>query len=251
MSETLSILCWRWQSPVGYRSTFAPETVYALKEMLRRHLHMPYRLICITDKPEEIKGVETMRLWDEGREIPSPFGRHNPSCYVRLKVFAPDAGKYFGPRLVSIDLDTVIVNDITPLFERDDEFVIWGESAKERERWGEAPKQYYCGSMWMLKTGTRPLVWTEFDPHVTPLKAKLAGCFGSDQGVIAYTLGPNEATWGRKDGVYSWRKHIHPKGGALPPEARITFWHGKMDPWSAAGQKYKWVRDSYPMDVVA
>ncbi len=246
MSETLTVLCWRWQSPVGYRSTFAPETVYALKEMLKRHLHMPYRLVCITDKPEEIKGVETMRLWDEGREIPSPFGRHNPSCYVRLKVFAPDAGKYFGPRLVSIDLDTVIVNDITPLFERDEDFVIWGDREHDRKMWGDNGKQWYNGSLWMLRTGTRPQVWTQFNPEKSPEKTMVAGHRGSDQGWLSYILGPNEATWGRSDGVYSYRKHIAPHGNTLPDGARLVSFHGRHDPWAYQCQHVKWIHQHYP-----
>lgn len=248
MSEPLTVICWRWQSPVGYRSTFGPEHVYALKEMLRRHLHAPYRLVCVTDQPEQLKGIETIRLWDEFRSVPSPFGAHNPSCYVRLRVFAPGAGKLFGPRLLSIDLDTVIVNDITPLVERDEDFVIWGESPAERKLWGEAEKQYYCGAMFMLKTGTRPQVYTRFDPEKTPELAKRAKCFGSDQGVISYILGPNEATWGRKDGVFSFRKHLSPRGPEYFPEAmRVAMFHGKIDPWHHRASLFPWVRRHYPL----
>lgn len=240
----LTFVCWRWQSPVGYRSTFLPESVYALRAMLARHYTRAFRFVCVTNRPEELVGVETLPLWEEGLAIPSPFGRHNPSCYVRLKAFAPDAGKMFGERLVSIDLDTVIVDNIEGLLDRPEDFVIWGES--------DFAKQWYNGSLWMLKTGTRPQVWTQFDPETSPLIATRAGARGSDQGWISYILGKHEATWGREDGVYSFRKHIFGEnGGVLPPNAKIINFHGHVDPWSYRAQHLAWVREHYPMQVSA
>lgn len=242
MSGPLTFVTWRWQPPRGYRSTFAPETVYALREMIRRHYPHPHRFVCVTDEPHRLPGIETITLWDDCSRIPSPIGHSYPSCYRRLKVFAPDAGEMFGERLVSIDLDSVIVGDLTPLFDRDEDFVIWGES--------DFPHTTpYCGSLWMLKTGTRPQVWTEFDEATTPAKAWRAGCRGSDQGIIAYILGKGEATWTRKDGVYSYRKHIATNGNRLPSDARLTSWHGKIDPWSPRAQQIDWVREFYPVAV--
>jgi hypothetical protein len=242
--EPLTVACWRWRSPVGYRSIFGPETVYALRDMVKRHLQIPHRFLCITDRPEELKGVETIRLWDDCAAIPSPFGRHNPSCYRRLKIFAPDAGKVFGERIVSIDLDTVIVRDITPLFDTDVDFKIWGESDYPKSQW-------FNGSLFMLRTGTRSQVWTKFDPDTSPEIASRAGAKGSDQGWLSYILGPNEATWGRKDGVFSFRKHIAANGWRLPDEARVVNFHGRWDPWGYDAQKLDWVRAHYPMGAVA
>lgn len=242
----ITFVAWRWQSPVGYRSTFTPETVYALREMINRHYHQPFRFVCVTDQPEQLKGVETIRLWEDGRAIPSPFGQHNPSCYVRLKVFAPGMEKLFGERLVSIDLDTVIVNDITPLFDRDEDFVIWGDREQDRKLWGDNGKQWYNGSLWMLRTGTRTRVWTEFDPEKSPALAAKAGHRGSDQGWLSYVLGPGEATWGRSDGVYSFRKHIAPRGATLPEGARLVSFHGRWDPWDYRCQHFEWIRTHYP-----
>lgn len=244
MSDPITFVCWRWQPLKGYRSTYAPETVYALREMIRRHYTHPHRFVCVTDRPEELPGVETIPLWTDHSQVPSPFGTSYPSCYRRLKVFAPDAGQIFGPRLVSIDLDTVIVRDVTPLFDRDEDVVLWGES--------DFPgRQHYCGSLWMLRTGTRPKVWTKFDPKVTPTLARLAGARGSDQAIMSYLLGPNEARWTRKDGVFSYRKHIAQMGNRLPDEARLICFHGKHDPWDYRSQQIPWVKQHYPMGVTA
>jgi hypothetical protein len=240
MREPVTFVSWRWLSPVGYRSVFGIETVYALKAMIAKHYAHPFRFVCVTDQPKLLPGIETIPMWDDCAAIPSPFGRHNPSCYRRLKVFAPDAGKVFGPRLVSIDLDTIIVSDITPLFDRDEDFVIWGESDFPRKQW-------YNGSLWMLRTGTRTQVWTRFDPETSPTRAARAGCKGSDQGWINYVLGKDEATWGRKDGIYSFRKHLFPLGDVLPEDARVVSFHGRCDPWSYQAQQFKWIRMHYPL----
>lgn len=243
--KPLTVVCWRWRSPVGYRSVFGPETVYALRAMVQRHYAQPFRFVCVTDEPKALPGIETIPIWDDCAAIPSPSGRHNPSCYRRLKVFAPDAGKLFGERLISIDLDTVIVGDVTPIFDRPEDFVIWGESDYPRSQW-------YNGSLWMLRTGTRSKVWTEFDEDKSPGIAQRAGARGSDQGWMSYILGPNEATWGRKDGVYSFRKHVFGQfGGALPSDARIVNFHGRWDPWGYDAQKIPWIRTHYPAQVSA
>ena len=235
----LTFVTWRWTPVKGYRSTFGPETVYALRDMIGRHYAKPQRFVCVTDQPAALPGIEAIPLWSDCSSIPSPIGHSYPSCYRRLKVFAPDAGEMFGERLVSMDLDTVIVGDITPLFDRPEDFVIWGES--------DFPHTTpYCGSLWMLKTGTRTKVWTAFDPATSPRKAWKAGCRGSDQGWLAYILGKGEATWTRKDGVYSYRKHIAKHGNRLPENARITCWHGKEDPWSYRNQQIPWVKAHYP-----
>lgn len=154
-------------------------------------------------------------------------------------MFAPDAGETFGERVVSIDLDTVIVSDVTPLFDRTEDFVIWGES--------DFPHTTpYCGSLWMLKTGSRPHVWTAFHPETSPREAWRAGCRGSDQGWLAYILGKGEATWTRKDGVYSQRKHISKLGNRLPDNARLISWHGKVDPWTYSSMQIPYVKQHYP-----
>lgn len=237
--EPLTFVSWRWQPPRGYRSTFGPETVYALREMIQRHYQGPFRFVCVTDNPKELPGIETIPLWSDLADMPSPLGHSYPSCYRRLKVFAPDAGETFGPRIVSIDLDVVIVRDITPLFDRPEDFVIWGES--------DFPgRQHYCGSLWMLRTGTRPRVWTEFNPQTAPKLARKAGARGSDQAWLSYILGNKEATWSRKDGVYSYRKWIAHRNNELPADARIAIFHGKHDPWSPRIQGIPWVSQHYP-----
>lgn len=236
---TPTVVCWQWQPPKGYRSVFTAESVRILRNMVRRYYPSPHRFVCVTDTPKDIdRDIETIQLWPDHALVPSPHGAHNPSCYRRLKVFAPDAGEMFGERVISMDLDTVITGDLAPLFDRPEDFVIWGQTDFPKTTW-------YNGSLWSLKTGTRTQVWTQFDPKRSPALAKGAGARGSDQGWIGYILGKKEATFGQADGVYSYRVHVRPNANRLPENARVVNFHGRMDPWSYECQKVEWIREAY------
>ncbi len=233
----ISVVCWRWRSPSGYRSNFGPESVSVLRRMVARHYPEPHRFICVTDDPKGIdKDVEIVPLWDEFASIPNPSNRRNPSCYRRLRAFSPAIAAVFGERFVSVDLDTVIVGDLRPLWNRQEDFLIWGETN---------PKSFYNGSMFMMTAGARRQVYEEFNPQTSPRTAHRAGRFGSDQGWISYRLGPGEATWGRQDGVYSFRVHLQEGTLPLPPEARIVMFHGLHDPWAWKAQNLPWVQKHY------
>lgn len=233
----LTFVCFKWAKE-GYRSKFGPETVRVLSNMIGRHYKKPFRFVCITDDKTGLDGLETMKLWDDYADVRNPHGLRNPSCYRRLKLFAPEAQAWFGDgRVVCIDLDTVIVNDITPLFEDEVDFKIWGESDFPRTQWMN-------GSLWMLRIGSKPHVWTQFNPQTSPKEAAKAGARGSDQGWMSYILGKDQPTWGREDGVFSFRKHVQPIG-RLPVEAKIVCFHGHQDPWSPHVNLTPWIAEHY------
>lgn len=240
----LRVVTWKWRPPPGYRSTFGPEAVNTLAAMVRRHYHAEHELVCVTDDPAGLDpGIRVVPLWNDFAHVPSPHGGHNPSCYRRLRAFSAEMATVLGPRFVSIDLDTVICRDLRPVWDRSEDFVIWG---------GTHPTTWMNGSMFLMTAGARRQVWERFDPINSPRQAFRAGCFGSDQGWISFCLGRNEATWSTEDGVYSFRNHIVPKGGKLPGGARLVMFHGKYDPWQPETQAaYPWVREHYVGEAVA
>jgi hypothetical protein len=237
----LTVVCWKWKPKAGYRSTFGPETVNTMKRMVARHYPHPHQLVCVTDDAAGIDAdVRIVPLWPDHAELQSPHGPLNPSCYRRLKAFSAEAAQIFGPRFVSIDLDAVICGDMTAVWNRPEDFVIWGDTS---------PRTPYNGSMFLLRAGSRTKVWTDFDPRRSPVIARAKGYFGSDQAWIGAALGPNEPRWGQADGVYSFRNHLqdpHRPARPLPPEARVVFFHGKHDPWDAdVRAKYGWIVEHY------
>jgi hypothetical protein len=235
-----TFVCWRWTPKDGYRSTFTPATVRVLRNMLQRHYRNPADFVCVTDTPEQIDPeIQTVRLWDDYGDLTSPHGPHNPSCYRRLRMFAPDADRIFkGTRLISLDLDTVIVRDVAPLFDRTEDFVAFQETDY---------RSFYNGSFLMLTVGTRTQVWDTFRKHParTIAAAKAQGRFGSDQAIISHVLGKGEATWTPDDGMYSFRVHLKDGTVTLPANARIVSFHGGTDPWNLRAQQIDWVKGNW------
>lgn len=233
----LSVVCWKWAPAAGYRSSFGAEAVNVLRRMVARHYARPHRFCCVTNDAAGLDPqVVVIPDREDFKDVPSPHGGRNPSCYRRLRMFAPDAAETFGPRFVSMDIDCVIVRDMAPVWDRDEDFVIWGDTN---------PKTLYNGSMMLLRAGARPRVWQKFDPLKSPAEAHASGNFGSDQAWISYCLGKGEAKWTQADGVFSFRNEIQRKGGALPGTARVVMFHGNIDPWHREAQRLPWVRQHW------
>ena len=236
----ITFVTFKWAAPAGYRSSFHGRHVDILRRMVARHYSGPHRFACITDDPEGIlePDVEVFDLWDDFAHVPNPNGRKNPSCYRRLRLFARNTGEWLGERIVCLDLDAVICGSLDELLDRPEDFVCWGDTN---------PKNPYNGSMWMLRTGTRPQVWEDFNPISTPAATRRAGFFGSDQAWLAHCLGPGEARWTAKDGVYSFRNDIlRSQSRRLPTDARAVFFHGRYDPWDAEAVRLApWIAEHY------
>ena len=204
--------------------------------MVAAHYQRPHRVICVTDDARGIySGIKIVPPWGDFEGLASPHGGMHPSCYRRLRAFHPDIAEVFGSRFVCLDLDVVLVADVAPLWDRPDDFVAYRDPLFPRQ---------YNGSMLLLRAGARPGVWDDFDPLHSPRAAGRMGYRGSDQAWISYRL-PGEATWGREDGVLSYRRDVHPNGGNLPDGARVVFFHGRVDPWSDEAQRLDWVREHW------
>lgn len=222
------------------RVTYVADHVNRLNNMLSRHLTLPHEVVCVTDMPEGIdSSTRIVPLWPDLCQ----YGR----CYRRLKVFDPAMAEVLGPRIVSIDLDTVITGNIDHLFDRPEPFVIWGDRIVS----DIAKKTAYCGSLFMLDIGYRPDIFFDFDPQEALTLRATEGLIGSDQAIMSHKI-KGAPTWAKKDGVYSFRMDImctfskamggfggfgkpvkvarKLRNGDLPPAARIVFFHGSHDP---------------------
>jgi hypothetical protein len=206
--------------------------------MVARNYAGEHEFICITDNWKDLdSAVRVIPLWKDLAHIDSPHGIYNPSCYRRLKLFSLEAVEIIGnDRFLSLDLDTVITGDCAPLWDRPEDVVFWGDASRTTP---------YNGSMWLLRSGTRTKVWTEFDPIESPRLAQRAGYHGSDQAWLSYIL-PGEPRWTSADGVLSYRCDLRQYDYMLPKHARIVFFNGHTDPWSpSAKRKCPWIEEYY------
>lgn len=234
----LSIVCFKWKPAKNYRSSFAANTVNVLRSMVERNYKSPHQFVCITDDPTGIDPrVRVLPLWDDFASLPSPHGEGNPSCYRRLKIFSKEAAEFIGPRFVSMDIDCVITGDMRPVWDREEDFVIWGDTAIGTP---------YNGSMMLMTAGARSQVWEQFDPIESPKRGRALKYIGSDQAWIGACLGPNEKKWSAADGVISYRNEIRPRAGKLPAGSKVVIFHGQYDPWSPEIQRrHLWVKENW------
>lgn len=234
------VVCWLWTPKPGYRTQFHIGHVNILRSMVERNYPHPHEFVCITDQTQGFhSAVRVIPLWDKHRKRQSIYGELAPACYPRLYAFSKDMREIIGERFASVDLDTVITDDMSSVWNRPEDFLIWG---------GKGRRTPWNGSMWMMTAGARDRVWTDFDrdPDRAVNKARGAGFYGSDQAWMNYILGPNENHWDEDDGVYSYRMHVKNNGGRMPKGCRICFFEGHYDPSYPAMQKAApWIADHY------
>ena len=236
--EPISIVCWKWAQPTDAPTTkkhtrFTSAHVNALYEMLCKHVSIPFKLICVTDDPEGIQSeIQTIPLWDEWR--------HLGGCFTRLVCFKKDFA-LFGKRFVSIDLDCIILQDITPILKRRGDFIIWKP---------EDPMHRiatYCGSLWMMNAGARPQVYNEFDPIMIRPKRNGKYLGGTDQLHISRVL-RDEKLFTARDGVYNFVPDVVMQVRPLPSNTRIVFFNGRYMPDDIhLANRYPWIKTAYPL----
>lgn len=208
----ITVVCWRWGS------LFGPEYVSNLRNMLARHLHREHEFVCITDDPASVPaGIRTERITEL---------QDTPRCRRRLKQFDRGFACKLGTRILSIDLDVVIVDDITPLVDRREPIVLW--------KVGYAG--VFSGSFVMYDYHALHGLWKAFaaDPDGFPHRASDERV-PSDQAMLNYWLRSNPeirpGVWTERDGFVTWfgagyekleHHGVGPNRPQLPDGARVV-----------------------------
>jgi hypothetical protein len=211
----VTIVTWLWK---GWRPIYTAEHVNRLHRMLKRYMTGEWHLVCITDMPEGIE-CETFPLW----EIPEPVGLKkgtSPNCFRRLKMFDEEMAYWFGPKVLSIDLDCNIYRDLRPLLTHDGFKCASGRHS------------YFNGSLWQVTPGAYPEVWRDYDPVETPriIANTMHGnrvISGSDQAWLSIKL-KHCPRWTEVDGVF---QRMHMPLGRLEKSTRVLFFAGVVKPW--------------------
>lgn len=236
MSPT-TIACFKWKYHRGLKtclptaiSEYTGMHVNILHNMLWRNIKMPFRFVCITDDSTGIDPrIETIPLWDKYIAL--------GGCYNRLFVFSKDMLSVLGSRFACIDLDCVIVDDVTHIFNNQEDFII--NSYKPHNTKLACKSQMYNGGLMIMNAGCRSKVWESFNPKESPeLIQKSKDTVGTDQAWIRHVLGPDEKTFTEKDGVYEARFFSN----RIPDNARIIFFAGQRDP---SLLNYSWIKDNW------
>lgn len=222
----LTVVTFRWGDK------YSAKHVNTLRAMVRRHLDVEHRFVCITDNMDDDyeETVELLPLWNDFADM----GR----CYRRLKLFDPKMEQVLGKRFLHIDLDTVIVDDITDLVCTTAPFKIWNCHSVGRHGRALNP------SLMLMNAGEHGHIYHIFQKEREELvkRAHARGYTGSDQAVIGHMLTLHDVpTWTEQDGVLSFRDNIK-TGKQAPKGAKLVGFYGKQDPknFSIRGD-YRWV----------
>jgi hypothetical protein len=209
--------------------------------LFAQHLTVPHRYICVTDElpAKPTKGIEWVLMpeeWKKLGDLRSPEGLRFPSCYRRLGGFSEEARRLLGERVLLTDIDAVPVRNLDNLVRRDEDFVGW----RPFRDWGTRLR--FGGGSYLMATGTRTKVYTDFKGAASVQEARAAGFRGSDQAWISYKLADKEPYFDRNCGIYSIRDlgNTH----ELPKDARIVHFNGNDKPWSYRGPAM-WVAERW------
>lgn len=234
----ISVTTFLWSDPARQRSyTFGPEHVITLRNMVARHLKLPHEFVCVTDRSHIAEGIRCIPL-DDRTHVPGTCGR-------KLTIWAPDAAERIGKRILSLDLDMVIVDDITPLIDRPEDCVLF-----HNPNYADGGRRaFYQGSIQLMTAGSRPQVWSEF--FLPTMRHRINRRFGGfEQAWLSECLPWNEAHWSHEDGIYGagrigdWSDKTVVRD--LPANARIVVFPGAREPSQAhVKEKFPWVEAAY------
>lgn len=231
----ISVVCWRW-------GKFGPGYVNRLQAMLRRHLHLPHRLFCITD--------DGRGLSDDITVVPMPPVADAFRCRRRMWQFASERRALFGPRMLCMDLDVVIVDDITPLVDREEPLVMW--------KVGYA--KVYSGSFILMDTGALDGAWRAYQADPAGYLRKTGLVNASDQAMLNHYLrGRKVPHWTDGDGIvtffgrgYEQFAHLGagPETQTLPKGARLVVL-GSEDVEHLEAARLPWIREHWAGAIAA
>jgi hypothetical protein len=236
MSEEVNILCMKWGTKYG------PEYVNFLRASVRRHLPRPHRFICFTDDASGLApDIEVLPL----PPVDLPSGSKERG-WNKLGVFRNPLGDLTGTALF-LDLDLVILDDLSPFFEFPGEFCIirdWVTFKKERGN----------SSVFRFELGRYPHLVEKFGPERT----RIQEAYRNEQEYVTAEVGAPVTFW-PSEWCASFKRHAIPRGlaklwkaPAKPAGARVLVFHGQPNPPEAIkGESGKWFRPIKPSPWIA
>ena len=255
-AETVLVLTMKWGTLYG------PEYVNRLARGVARHLPLKHRFICFTDDPSGLdEGIEAMPL----PEIKLNEG-HADTRWRKLGLFSNDLFGLSG-RALFLDLDLIIVGDLSVFFDDDAPFRIIRDDDLFRAK--PLRKLNHKRDAFLSSVGNSSVFRYEIGAHSYILDAFVDDPVSatdtfeiSQQFQSAQLAKHGHLEYWPKDWCVSFKNHCVPRGlrsylanPSLPGNARIVVFAGspKMaDALSGRGGKWyrrigdiRWLRDAW------
>ncbi len=229
--ETVNVLCMKWGTKYG------PEYVNTLHSMVKRHLTLPFRFICLTDNSDGLnEGIEAFDI--PSLDIPNGPERGWDKLTSFVAPFYDIQGK-----VLFLDLDVIIVDNIDCFFEHDAEFPIIKDWVK-KDVTGNS-------SVYRFTAGEHADILANFRKNHESIRKQ----HRNEQEYLSHYVDEQDKLSYWPD---SWCKsfkyhciHKFPKSWFSPPEkpegAKIVVFHGNPNPPDAiVGRSGKWYRKVLP-----
>jgi hypothetical protein len=211
-----TVLCMKWGTKYG------ADYVNRLYGMVRRHLRGEFRFVCLTDRSEGVR-AEVQCLPIPDLALPQGIPERG---WKKLTTFAADLHGLKGTALF-LDLDVVIVDDITPFFEQPGEFLIIHDWKRPWRITGNS-------SVYRFELGAHPEVLERFRVEHEDIRQRLR----NEQAWLSEVLHQQgKLGYWPADWCASWKYHCVPswpmnywRDPSIPKGSRILVFHGVINP---------------------
>lgn len=201
---------------------YGPEYVNRLYAMVRRHLRGEFKFVCLTDDASGIVADVTCLPIPE-LSLPEGIPERG---WKKLTTFKADLHGLRGTALF-LDVDVVIIDDITPFFESPGEFLIIHD-------WKRPWRVTGNSSVYRFKLGAHADVLLGFEHQAADVRVQ----FRNEQAYLSDLLHrQGKLSYWPKDWCVSWKYHCIPnfpfnylKPPVAPAGARILVFHGVVNP---------------------
>lgn len=215
----ITVACVYWKGSFRGRERIYNETwVQKLKRMVSVKLAIPHRFVCLSNVT--IPGVETIPL------------KHDwPGWWSKIELFRPGL---FDGRVLYLDLDMVIVKELSEIVYFDSPFAIMGvkpEPMKERDGKVVFTKHNSSVMIWDANEDAS-LIYADFHPSMMEV-------FWGDQDYITYRVRCLDSL------PREWIKKLRTLEFGVPDEEVkiVLCMFGRKGKNEAAIKKYKWVKE--------
>ena len=229
----VNIICMKWGDK------FSASYVNKLYAMVERNLSIPFRFVCFTDDPQDIRSeveIQSLPEIDLPDDIPERGWR-------KLCVFAENFGGLSGTTLF-LDLDVLIVDSIDDFFTIPGDFFIAFDSKKVKRKEGNS-------SVFRFEIGQYPQILEYFKENFEQVRSEVR----HEQAYLSREMNRlgKMAFW-PKPWVPSFKYHCAPswirswfEAPSIPKDSKIILFHGLPNPPEAIkGISGKWYRHIQP-----
>lgn len=221
--DSVNVVCLKW----GTR--YPAHYVNKLYRGVTKHLHRPFRFVCITDDSKGlVDGVETVPI------LPDPKTKWPwPNIFMKLAVTADGAANLVGPTLF-LDIDIAITGDIDCFFDyKPGKNCIIHNWVEKRKTFFRKAPHVGNSSVFRFEAGKSGYIYETFLREMN--EAMDRKCYCTEQAFLTHAM--KEVYWWPDEWARSFKRHamwsfpfnlwLEP---SLPVGCRILVFHGKPDP---------------------